>query len=64
MANTCDVCGKGTQTGNRISHSHVRTKHTWKPNIQAVRVRNEKGTPSKVNVCASCLKANKVIKAY
>ncbi|HEY3417043.1 MAG TPA: L28 family ribosomal protein, partial [Armatimonadota bacterium] len=30
MANVCDVCGKGTQSGNRISHSHIRTKHTWK----------------------------------
>jgi large subunit ribosomal protein L28 len=47
-----------------VSHSHHKTKKTWKPNIQKVRVRNEKGTPGNVNVCTSCLKANKVIRAY
>lgn len=64
MATRCEVCGKGTLSGNRVSHSHLKTKHTWKPNIQKVRVRDEKGTPSNVNVCTSCLKANKVIKSY
>lgn len=64
MASRCEVCGKGIQRGYSVSHSHVRTKRTWKPNIQRVRVRNEKGTPHRVNVCTGCLKANKVIKAY
>ena len=64
MATRCEVCGKGAQTGYSVSHSHIRTKRTWKPNIQQVRVRNAKGTPSRVNVCTSCLKANKIIKAY
>jgi len=64
MASRCEICNKGIQTGYSISHSHVRTKRTWKPNIQKVRVRNMKGTPSTVNVCTSCLKANKVIRAY
>ncbi len=64
MASQCDVCNKGVQTGYSVSHSHIRTKRTWKPNIQKVRVRNEKGTPSTMHVCTSCLKANKVIRAY
>jgi large subunit ribosomal protein L28 len=64
MASQCEVCGKGTQVGHSISHSHIRTKRSWKPNIQKVRVRNEKGTPSTVNVCTRCMKANKVIRAY
>ena len=64
MASRCEVCNKGIQTGYSVSHSHIRTKRTWKPNIQKVRVRDEKGTPSYVNVCTSCLKANKVIRAY
>ena len=38
MANYCEVCGKGTQTGMNVSHSHLKTKRTWKPNIQRVRV--------------------------
>lgn len=64
MASKCEVCGKGVQTGYSVSHSHMRNKRTWKPNIQKVRVRNAKGTPSTVNVCTSCMKANKVIRAY
>ncbi len=64
MGYVCEVCGKGAITGHSISHSHIRTKRTWKPNIQKVRVRDASGTPSRLNVCTSCLKANKVIKAY
>lgn len=64
MPSLCEVCGKGTQTGFSVSHSHIRTKKTWKPNIQKVRVRDEKGTPSTKHVCTGCLKANKVIRAY
>ena len=37
MANFCEVCGKGTMSGMNVSHSHVKTKKTWKPNIQRVR---------------------------
>ncbi|HEY3376103.1 MAG TPA: 50S ribosomal protein L28 [Armatimonadota bacterium] len=64
MASICEVCGKGIQTGYSVSHSHIRTKRTWKPNIQKVRTRNAKGTPETLNVCTGCLKANKVIRAY
>jgi large subunit ribosomal protein L28 len=64
MASRCEVCGKGVQTGYSVSHSHIRTKRTWKPNIQQVRVRNEKGTPIRMNVCTSCIQANKAIKSY
>ncbi len=64
MPSQCEVCGKGIQTGYSVSHSHIRTKRTWKPNIQKVRTRNEKGTPKTMHVCTSCIKANKVIRAY
>ena len=37
MANYCEICGKGTVTGMNVSHSHLKTKRTWKPNIQRVR---------------------------
>lgn len=64
MASVCEVCGKGIQFGYSVSHSHIRTKRTWKPNIQKVRVRDDKGTPRRVNACTSCIKANKIIKSY
>ncbi|GMA25373.1 hypothetical protein GCM10025864_31320 [Luteimicrobium album] len=37
VAANCDVCGKGPGFGHSISHSHVRTKRRWNPNIQRVR---------------------------
>ena len=27
----CEICGKGITSGMRVSHSHIRTKRTWKP---------------------------------
>jgi len=62
VAANCDVCGKGPSFGHSISHSHVRTKRRWNPNIQRVRA-VVAGTPKRLNVCTSCLKAGKVQRA-
>ncbi len=62
MAAKCDVCGKGPGFGHNISHSHRRTKRRWNPNVQTVRT-VENGTPKKLTVCTSCLKAGKVTRA-
>ena len=59
MAAVCEVCGKKPSFGMTISHSHVRTKRRWSPNIQRVRV-TVGATPKRLNVCTSCLKAGKV----
>ena len=62
MAANCDVCAKGPSFGHSISHSHVRTKRRWNPNIQRVRA-IVNGAPKRLNVCTSCLKAGKVLSA-
>ncbi|MQB00446.1 MAG: 50S ribosomal protein L28 [Actinobacteria bacterium] len=62
MSSVCDVCGKSPGFGNNISHSHRRTRRRWNPNIQRLRV-VVNGAPKKLNVCTSCLKANKVTRA-
>ena len=59
MARTCVVCGKGTGTGHAVSHSNIKTKRSWKANVQKVRALVE-GTPRRVNVCTRCLKSGKV----
>ena len=59
MAATCDVCGKHPSFGNSISHSHRRTSRRWNPNIQRVRT-VVAGTPKRLYVCTSSLKAGKV----
>ena len=62
MANLCEVCGKFTSSGMNVSHSHIRTRKTWKPNIQSVRAVVD-GATKKVNVCTRCLRSNKITRA-
>ncbi|MBD3168128.1 MAG: 50S ribosomal protein L28 [candidate division Zixibacteria bacterium] len=62
MSKVCEICGKGPLFGNNISHSHKATRRRWNPNLQKVRA-NVDGVKKKINVCSSCLKAGKVIKA-
>ncbi len=59
MARRCVVCGKGTETGNAVSHSNIKTRRTWKANVQKVKALVD-GTPRKVAVCTRCLKSGKV----
>ena len=59
MAKYCEICGKGVAAGNKVSHSHIKSKRIWAPNIQKVRVL-ENGTPVRKNVCTRCLRSGKV----
>lgn len=61
MAAVCDVCKKRPSWGMSVSHSHVRTKRRWNPNIQRVRALVG-GTPRRLHVCTSCIRAGKVTK--
>jgi len=49
----CDRCGKGSQTGMNVSHSHVRTKKKSRPNIHllTVKVGSEK---RRLHLCTKC----------
>ncbi len=58
----CEVCGKTMQTGMKVSHSHIRTKRKWKPNLQRVKV-VVGGTPQRIHVCTRCLRSGKVQRA-
>ena len=62
MSRKCEICGKGGSVGTQVSHSHIRTKKKWMPNIQKVRV-VVNGTPKKINVCTRCLRSGKVQRA-
>ncbi|TAN05950.1 MAG: 50S ribosomal protein L28 [Rhodanobacteraceae bacterium] len=33
MARVCQVTGKGTTTGNNVSHANNRTRRRWLPNL-------------------------------
>jgi large subunit ribosomal protein L28 len=62
MARTCDICGKGTVTGNKVSHAKNRVRRTWKPNLVKVRTMVGKSKTT-LKVCTRCLRSGKVVKA-
>ena len=62
MANVCAICGKSERSGFNVSHSHLKTKRSWKPNIQRVKA-VVNGQVQKINVCTRCLRSGKVQRA-
>jgi large subunit ribosomal protein L28 len=51
----CEICGKTPSFGHSVSHSNVKTKRQWKPNIQKVTVYQE-GEPRRMKLCTRCLR--------
>ncbi len=62
MGKFCEVCQKGVTYGNSVSHSNRKTRRTWAPNTQKVRVLVN-GAPRRMTVCTRCLRSNKVERA-
>ena len=62
MGKFCEVCHKGVSHGNNVSHSHRKTRRTWAPNTQRVRVVSD-GTKMRMYVCTRCLRSGKVERA-
>ncbi|HXO66784.1 MAG TPA: 50S ribosomal protein L28 [Candidatus Dormibacteraeota bacterium] len=55
MAQQCAVCGKGPASGNNVSHSKVRTRRRFLPNLHAATV-TIGGRRVKTRVCTRCLR--------
>ena len=62
MAMKCDLCGKGPQYGNVVSHANNTRRRRWNPNLKRVRA-VVAGTHKHLRVCTACIRAGKVIKA-
>jgi large subunit ribosomal protein L28 len=62
MARKCEICGKGTVTGNKVSHANNRVRRTWKPNLLKVRTMVGKSKIT-MKICTRCLRSGKVVKA-
>ncbi len=62
MAKVCEICGKRPVSGNNISHAHNRTRRRWLPNLQSVRAQVN-GRTKRMQVCTTCIKQGRVIKA-
>ena len=61
MSRVCEICGKRTITGNKVSHAKNHTRRVWRPNL--VKVKTElNGTTSTMKICTRCLKSDKIKK--
>ena len=63
MAKFCELCGKGRMSGNRVSHSHRKTRRAWAPNTQKIKVL-ENGTAVSRNVCTRCMRTGKFTRVF
>jgi large subunit ribosomal protein L28 len=61
MAQVCEVCGKGPQFGNNISHANNVTRRRWNPNLQSVKAVSN-GVGKRMKVCTTCIKGGKITK--
>ena len=62
MAKQCDICGKKPQVGHHVSHSNIKTKRRFNPNLQSVRHQTPSGRVCTISVCTRCLRSGAVKK--
>jgi len=61
MAAKCELCGKGPQFGNNISHANNTTRRRWNVNLRPVKA-VVGGTSKRLRVCTGCIKTGKIVK--
>jgi large subunit ribosomal protein L28 len=62
MSRFCEVCDKGPQVGNNVSHANNKTKRRFMPNLQSVRVQLKSGEVKRMKVCTRCIRSGAVTK--
>jgi large subunit ribosomal protein L28 len=62
MAQVCDICGKGPQFGNTISHAHNVSRRRWNVNLRPVRAK-VKGGAKRKRVFTASQRSGKVVNA-
>lgn len=74
MANKCEICGKGTRFGNKVTRRGLAkakggigkkttgiSRRTFKANIQKIHVIYQ-GVAKRMKVCTKCIRSGKVQK--
>lgn len=61
MSRICDFCSKGPVTGNRVSHSNIKTRTRWLPNVQKMRA-VVNGNTETVRACTRCIRSGKIVR--
>ena len=62
MAQKCEICGKGPQYGNVVSHANNTRRRRWNPNLRRVRA-VVGGAKKHVRACTECIRQGRVKKA-
>jgi large subunit ribosomal protein L28 len=56
MARKCVVTGKAVQVGHNVSHSNVKTKRRFLPNLQRISVLSDTIGPIRIRMTAAALR--------
>lgn len=59
MARVCQFCEKRPFSGNKVSHSNIKTRTRWLPNLQRLKAVIN-GTTQTVRVCTRCIRSGLV----
>lgn len=58
MARRCELTGKGVQSGNNVSHSNIKSRRRFLPNMQRASLMSEVlGRSVKLRVTAAALRS-------
>ena len=58
MSRRCELTGKGAQTGHKVSHSNIKTKRRFLPNLLNVTLISDAlGRSFKMRISANALKS-------
>jgi large subunit ribosomal protein L28 len=56
MARKCPVTGKGVQVGHNVSHSNIKTKRRFLPNLQTISVLSDALGPVRMRLSAAAIR--------
>jgi large subunit ribosomal protein L28 len=56
MARRCPLTGKGVQVGHNVSHSNVKTKRRFLPNLQRTSVLSDVLGPVRLRISAAAIR--------
>ena len=56
MARKCVVTGKGVQVGHNVSHSNIKTKRRFLPNLQRISVLSDTVGPIRLRITTAAIR--------
>ena len=56
MARKCGITGKGVQVGHNVSHSNIKTKRRFLPNLQRISVLSDTLGSVRLRITAAALR--------